>query len=441
MQLHVYSGVHVISQGDRVAFKPKADKRKPPRAKGEGSIFQRKDGMWVGSIELGADEHGKRKQKRVYSKSKASLVAKLDELKSDTAEGIHVDRSMTLAKWLDYWLPNVHRERIRPTTYSGYTFTCRNIAEVIGHKKLIELTPADVRRMQIQLGKGRRRAQKAHVLLNRALRDAVAEGLLKRNVVDAVDSPEVSKQPRDALNIQTVQGILNYARANRNQMEYTRWLLLFLTGTRQGESLGLTWDRVDLESGAIDITWQLQQLRRSHGCGEETPTGWPCGRKQRCPTPTWDMPIKFEYTPLQNSLALTRPKSEAGNRWVPIIEPLRVQLAKLKDADVGINTHGLVFHRADGSPVPPTVDTKAWHTLLRDAGVIAEGETLGMHSTRHTTATVLRAAGADEQTRMEILGHNSPEVTRIYAHADQAKNSTMMDALAVLVPPAVEGPS
>ncbi|SIN59296.1 Uncharacterised protein [Mycobacteroides abscessus subsp. abscessus] len=47
---------------------------------------------------------------------------------------------------------------------------------------------------------------------------------------------------------------------------------------------------------------------------------------------------------------------------------------------------------------------------------------------------MLRAAGADEQTRMEILGHNSPEVTRIYAHADQARNSTMMDALAVLVP-------
>jgi peptidoglycan/LPS O-acetylase OafA/YrhL len=36
---------------------------------------------------------------------------------------------------------------------------------------------------------------------------------------------------------------------------------------------------------------------------------------------------------------------------------------------------------------------------------------------------VLRAAGADEQTRMTVLGHNSPEVTRIYAHADQAKNS------------------
>jgi hypothetical protein len=57
-----------------------------------------------------------------------------------------------------------------------------------------------------------------------------------------------------------------------------------------------------------------------------------------------------------------------------------------------------------------------------------------LHTTRHTAATLLRASGVDEQTRMEILGHNSPEVTRIYAHADQVKNSTMMDALGMLLP-------
>ena len=39
-----------------MGFKPKADKKRAPRAKGEGSIFQRKDGMWVGSIEAGFDE-------------------------------------------------------------------------------------------------------------------------------------------------------------------------------------------------------------------------------------------------------------------------------------------------------------------------------------------------------------------------------------------------
>lgn len=410
-----------------------AKKKRPPRAKGEGSISQRKDGMWVGSIEAGYTEAGKRKQKRVYSKDYRTLVARLDELKAETADGLTVDRTVTVAKWLDYWLPRIHKERIRPTTYLDYSNTVRNVTKTIGHKRLIELTPADVRAMHAALGKGERRAQKAHVLLHLALKDAVAEGLLRRNVVSVVDPPEVYKGERESMPIAEVQQFLDYAAKHRGPMEATRWLVAFLTGIRPGEALGLTWDRVDLTNSALDITWQLQQLKRAHGCGNRHGDGtWPCGRKHgwRCTNPIWDMPIKFEHTVIHDSLVLTRPKSEAGKRWVPIITPLRDALAALKAADVGPNPHNLVFHRADGSPVPPVIDARAWHSLLKDAGM----DPRPPYTTRHTAATVLRAAGADEQTRMEILGHNSPEVTRIYAHADQAKNSTMMDALAVLVP-------
>lgn len=416
-----------------MAFKAK---KKGPRARGEGGIFQRKDGMWVGSVEAGFTENGTRKQKRVYSKDYRTLVAKLDELKTDTADGLNLDRTVTVTKWLDYWLPHIHKERIRPTTYRDYGYTVENISTAIGNKKLVDLTPADVRRMHTLLGRGERRTQKAHVVLHRALKDAIAEGLIKRNVVDAVDTPEVATAEREPLSIADVQKILAFAAEHRSRMEATRWLFLFLTGTRQGESLGLTWDRVDLENGAVDITWQLQQLKRAHGCGEKKDDRWPCARRfgGHCTDPQWDVPVKFEYKPLHASLALTRPKSKAGKRWVPIIEPLRLALQELKDIDCGPNPHNLVFHRLDGAPVIPSQDSRAWHFLLREAGILGDDETLPLHSTRHTAATVLRAAGADEQTRMEILGHNSPEVTRIYAHADQAKNSTMMDALGVLVP-------
>jgi integrase len=415
-------------------------KKKPTRAKGEGSISQRKsDGIWYGSIEVTPDENGKRRRRYVYAGDYRSAVAKLEELKSESADGLQLDRNITVTKWLDYWLPHVHKERIRPSTYKDYGYTCENIARVIGHKKLNELTAADVRRMATSIGRGERRAQKAHIVLNRALKDAVAERIIRHNPCDAVDAPDVQAGDREALTVGQVHTILTYAAKHCNQMEAARWLFAFLTGTRQGETLGLTWDRVELQSGAVDITWQLQSIKRAHGCGDAVEGRRPCGKMHggRCTDPDWDVPVKFEYKPLHASLALTRPKSESGKRWVPIIEPLRLALSTLHDLDVGANPHNLVFHRVDGRPVDPKDDSEAWHALLRGAGIIGPTDTLPLHSTRHTTATVLRAAGADEQTRMEILGHASAEVTRVYAHADQAKNSAMMDALAVLVPKAL----
>lgn len=412
-------------------------KKKATRGKGEGSLSRRtSDGLWVGSIEVARDEHGNRRRRYVYAGDYRTAVTKLEELKAENADGLRLDRNITVTKWLEYWLPHIHKERIRPSTYKDYGYTCANIARVIGTKKLVELTAADVRRMANTIGKGERRAQKAHVVLNKALTDAVAERIIRHNPCDAVDTPDVQTGDREALTVEQVQTILTYAAKHCNQMEATRWLFAFLTGTRQGETLGMTWDRVDTEAGAIDITWQLQSIKRAHGCGEKTEKGWPCRKLHggRCSTPVWDVPVKFEYEPLHASLALTRPKSESGKRWVPVIEPLRLALSTLRDLDVGTNPHNLVFHRVDGRPVDPKDDSEAWHALLRGAGIIGPTETLPLHATRHTTATVLRAAGADEQTRMEILGHASAEVTRVYAHADQAKNSAMMDALSVLVP-------
>ncbi|AAN07968.1 endonuclease [Mycobacterium phage Che9d] len=418
-----------------MAFTPK-NKKRPPRAKGEGSIFQRSNGIWVGSIELGYDENGKRKQKRVYSKDYRTLVTKLEEAKLEATDGINLDRTVTVEKWLAYWLPHVHKERIRPTTYRDYGHTVNNIVAVIGRKKLADLQPADIRRMHTAIGRGERRAEKAHVLLNRALKDAVAEGLLRRNVMDAVDPPEVYRGVRNAFTIEQSQLLLDYAQQHCNKMEFTRWMMAFLTGARKAECLGLTWDRVDLDASAIDISWQLQQLKRAHGCGKAVDGVWPCGRKHgsRCTDPVWDLPVKFEYRPVVDSLVFTRPKSKAGQRWISIVEPLRDLLAELKGLDQGPNPYNLVFHRGDGYPVTPTDDSRAWRALCDSVGIVAAEGSLTLHSARHTAATVLRSNGVDEQTRMEILGHNSPEVARVYAHADQARNSAAMQALLTLLP-------
>lgn len=45
-----------------------------------GSLYQRKDGMWIGTVEVGRDEAGKRKRRVVSSKDRATVEAKLRNL-------------------------------------------------------------------------------------------------------------------------------------------------------------------------------------------------------------------------------------------------------------------------------------------------------------------------------------------------------------------------
>ena len=54
--------------------------RRRRRSNGEGSIFQRKDGSWVGSITTGFNDDGQQKKKIVYECSKNEVVKKLSDL-------------------------------------------------------------------------------------------------------------------------------------------------------------------------------------------------------------------------------------------------------------------------------------------------------------------------------------------------------------------------
>jgi integrase len=410
----------------------KAKKRR--RARGEGSIVQRADGTWAGVIDIPSTD-GRRKQKWVYSKDYRTCVAKLNKLKADVASGIVLNDTTTLGAWLDHWLNVVHRDHVRPKTFRDYQSVVEQITAIIGKRRLGTLTPEDVRKMHTALGIGRRRTVKAHAVLQRALGDAVSEGLIVRNVAAATRKPPVVTSGRAAFDEATAKTIIGFSATNRPAAEATRWAMAFLSGLRQGEVIGLEWDRVDLDGDVIDVSWQLQSLRKDHGCGTKLADGkFPCGRIKAayCPDSVLAVPPDYEIREVYKSLYLTRPKTSAGQRFVPLIEPLADALRAIK-ADGPRNPYGLVFCHADGRPISPRDDHDAWVRLLVDAGVTKPGEpTPALHSARHTTATLLRAAGVDEQTRMAILGHVSVEAQRTYAHDNIELKRKAMDALAGL---------
>lgn len=406
-------------------------REKTRRTKGEGGLFQRANGLWVGRVELPRGSDGKRRYRTVSSKDFAIASRELRKLRTAVDEGkIAVTGSATVEKWLDRWLNEIHSKRkIRPTTIGDYRGIIANhIVPAIGKKRIEKLTPQHVREMHTAIG-SRRTAVVAHVVLQKSLEDAKREGMITRNVAELVDKPEYAKIKRTSLSFDIAKRIIRTAFASRDKLEATRWAAAFLTGCRQGELLGLEWDRVDLERGFMQVSWQLQQLSRAHGCGDT------CGLKRPgwCPQARWDLPPSFEYRECYRSLVWTLPKTAAGERLVPIIPELLAELRELDDRQ-GVNPHGLVWHYPDGRPIGPREDYKRWKALLIEAQIIKpKGETLPLHVARHTTATMLRAAGVDEQTRMEILGHATVDSQRVYAHGDQARHLSAMTNLGELL--------
>jgi integrase len=405
---------------------------KKRRTKGDGALFQRADGTWIGSVELPPSPDGKRRRKRVASRDRNRAIAELKKLRADVDAGrIAVTGNTTVGKWLDHWIQDIHRKRdgrpLRPTTRRDYVATIRAIKAQIGDKRLDKLTPQHVRDMTRGIGETRA-AEKAYVLLRKALDDAIKEQMITRNVAEVVYRPVYTRGTRTALSFELAQRIIATAFRDGDVSRGTRWAAAFLTGCRQAELLGLTWDRVDLEHAVMRIDRQLQQLSQVHGCGVAGADGtYPCGRTRPgwCPQRRWDLPANFPHEVCRRSLVWTPTKTAAGDRWVPILAPLLTRLRELHDAD-GRNPHNLVWHHDDGRPIGPRDDYADWQRLLIEAEVIAPGETLSMHVARHTTATLLRKAGVDEQTRMEIIGHATLEAQRIYAHADRQRHAEAM---------------
>jgi integrase len=413
------------------------------RTRGSGGVYQRENGNWCAQVDMGIGGDGKRHRRTVSAHSKVELMRKLRDLNAAVDAGAPAASSTTVATWLIQWLDTIVRPRVKPKTLEAYTSIVKTqLIPQIGAYKLDKLTAGQVRTMHRTLGKrelpvsahrgGGTRVMapssilKTHRILVKALTDAQREGLITQNVATLVDAPRKNESDRTALSTwQAVQLIRDSAEAHDPLA--TRWAAALLLGARQGELLGLTWDRVDLNIGTVDLAWQLQSLPQTHGCK----VGDTCGFKRAgsCPQRKFDVQPSFEMHPLEGSLALTRPKSRSGRRMIPLPPMMTALLAEHeRQTSTDVNPHNLVW-TLNGRPVAPRHDHDLWKAALAHAGL----PEVPLHAARHTTATLLLEAGVDAHVIASIMGHSDIVTTRGYQHIALALQRDAMGSLESLL--------
>ncbi|MGQ9348901.1 site-specific integrase [Mycolicibacterium gilvum] len=394
------------------------------RSPGDGTLFKRqRDGLWVAGFTVDG------RQYRVTAKNRNRAIEKRRELKAQLDAGIRVSGGRAkLSVWLERWL-EIHKPRVDPETFRSYETAVRlYINPTIGARRLDKLTPDDVRAMIATMQEtSPRNAQKAYTTLRLALKQAMAERKIAWNPAAVVDRPKHTASHTPAFTAKEALHIMAVAERHCDEVWAARWKAGFMTGKRECEILGLTWDRVDLTNDMLDVSWQLQELKKVHGCGESENGQFPCGktRVSFCPHARWDFNPDFEHRPCERALVWTRPKTKATQAQpIPIIPPLHTALEALRGREP--NPHNLVFTHPDGSAISQSQDQKAWRRLLQ----LAEVPHRRQHTIRATAATLLRTAEVDEQTRMELFGHADASTQRIYAGADIAHLKAAMGHLA-----------
>jgi len=364
---------------------------------GEGSIYRRQDGRWVGAA-YAPTNRGGRKRIAFYGKTRTEVREKLTALLRDVGRGLTVAaENWTVEQYLDHWLSSVVKPNRAPRTYQGYELVVRrHLVPALGRKRLKALGVADVRR-QVQTmtdsGLGVRTTQQVHAVLHNALEQAVRDEAVARNVAKLVKVKTPTYEVGRGLTVAQAKSLLHAVAGERLQALY---VLAIYLGLRRAEVLGLRWDDIDLDAERLQVTQTLQRVE---------------GRLQLLP-----------------------PKTRHSRRTVPLpppcVDALRQHRARQDRERLALGPawtdSGLVFTTTIGTPIEPDNLRRSWDRVRAATGA----PPARFHDLRHTCVSLLLDAGTPPHVVREIVGHSAIDVTMtIYAHASLDEKRTAMRRL------------
>lgn len=291
------------------------------------------------------------------------------------------------------------RPYLRASTLHSYRIAVDRIVGQLGATNLGSLAPIQVQQLQTDLlsngGRdGRPLAAKTvantHVVLHKALADAVRLGLLDHNVVAAVDPPRV---PRPQLSVWTIDQLRDFLSLASSHRCSAAFVLLATTGMRRSEVRGLRWSDIDLDDCSLSIVRTLTVVERR--------------------------PI------------VTTPKTMASRRLVYLDASTVDALRAHRDMST-VSRDGYVFQSADGEPVNPASFSNTFDRLVARSGM----PRIRLHDLRHTYATLALRLGTHPVLLSERLGHSSIAVTiDRYSHVIPSIDRNAADVVAQLILP------
>jgi integrase len=251
-------------------------------------------------------------------------------------------------------------ERYKPSTIAGYEAALRmRVLPALGDRQLDTVERRDLRLLVedlLDVGLDPSSVRNTLMPLRVILRRAVEDGELAVNPATGLLLPAVRGRRDRVASPEEVRRLL----AALPDLDRALWATAFYAGLRRGELMALRREDVDLER-------RLLRVERSYD---------------------------------EKAHAFVEPKSRAGRRVVPVVQPLAAHLAGRRPGE-------LVFASPRGAPFCGSTVWRRARAAWRVAGL----EPIGLHEARHTYASTLIAAGVDAKTVATYMGHASVQTT------------------------------
>lgn len=355
------------------------------------------------------DEHPRGKKKDLSLREKEVLVQK------DLMDGINISgASITLNELFERYLHTKKRlgGNVRDTYQSLYN---KHIKEsYIGNMPIKAINKSDILNIYESM---------SETTLSNGTIQNIHNNILFPTLQLAVDNDWLRKNPskdclkeypydvmnkRRALSLREQEIFIKFLSDDKVYSKYFPIVLLILeTALRRGEVLGLTWNDVDMKNRVLHINHQLHYFS-----------------------------IKGKY-----EFKIGSPKTESGNRDVPLSGSALLLLQKIKQKDyfnsIGSNIkidgytnfvflnyqrNNVIIPRQFGDALIAACKKYNKKELKIAEDEKREPELLPMitpHVLRHTACTRMAEAGVDIKVLQAVMGHKKADMTmNIYNHAD-----------------------
>lgn len=351
-------------------------------------MAKQSDGRYRAKVTVGRAD-GKSIVKYVSGRTKKELEAAKEAVKQEYITGRSTPENAVFGAYAVQWYEIYKKPNIGASAQSSYkTALNLHILPVLGNKRLTAISTMDLQELiNSKADTCATIIENVFHILESVFKQAYSEGIIQRDITVGLIKPSKEKSSRRALTEAEEE-------AAKKLMQEENGLLvalLYYTGMRLGEALGLQWECVDFKKNVIHVRQQVN-LRKG---------------------------------------MITPPKTKESIRDIPLPDELAEMLVR------GF-PQAFVFPAPDGTYYRNSSSNRLWRSLMeRMAELAPDIETrkdgasiLTPHYFRHNYASILYNAGVDVLSAQKFLGHANVKVTlEIYSHLSKEKEDASAGAV------------